>query len=118
MHEANLGAVNYHKAVLEEATPEDREQRQHHSQRDSGERTQRRNHSQRVSGEKKEGSNTGTMTARRACPTAGENQKNQKSIANSRQDKTIANSREDKSKAKSRRKEYRRFGGRRKRLKV
>ena len=32
--EANLGAVNYHKVVLEEATPEDdREQRQNHSQK-------------------------------------------------------------------------------------
>ena len=61
MQEANLGGVNYHKVVLEEATPEDREQRQHHSPR--------------LSGEKKEGSNTGTMTARRAYPTAGENQK-------------------------------------------
>ena len=29
--EANFGAVNYHK-VVEEATPEDREQRQYHSQ--------------------------------------------------------------------------------------
>ena len=31
--EANLGAVNYHKGVLEEATEEDREQRQNHSQK-------------------------------------------------------------------------------------
>ena len=31
--EANLGAVNYHKVVLEEATPEDREQRQNHRQK-------------------------------------------------------------------------------------
>ena len=30
--EANLEALNYHNAVLEEATPEDREQRQNHSQ--------------------------------------------------------------------------------------
>ena len=97
MPEANVGAVNYHKVVLEEATPEDREQRQNHSQRASAERKQRRNHRPRVSGEKKEGSNTGTMTARRACPTAGENQKVRKSIANSRQDKSTANSRQDKS---------------------
>ena len=31
--EAKLEAGNYHKVVLEEATPEDREQRQHHSQK-------------------------------------------------------------------------------------
>ena len=31
--EANLKAVNYHKVVLEVATPEDREQRQNHSQK-------------------------------------------------------------------------------------
>ena len=33
VQEANLGAVNYHKVEPEEATPEDREQRQHHSQK-------------------------------------------------------------------------------------
>ena len=33
VHEANLGAVNYQKVELEEATPEDREQRQHHCQK-------------------------------------------------------------------------------------
>ena len=33
VHEANFGAVNCHKAELEEATPEDKEQRQHHSQK-------------------------------------------------------------------------------------
>ena len=31
--EANLGAANYHREELEEATPEDREQRQYHSQK-------------------------------------------------------------------------------------
>ena len=31
--EVNLGTVNYHKVVLEEATPEDRELRQKHSQK-------------------------------------------------------------------------------------
>ena len=31
--DTNLGAVNDHKLVLEEATPEDREQRQNHSQK-------------------------------------------------------------------------------------
>ena len=49
-------------------------------------------------GKKKKGSNTGTRTARRAYPTAGENQKNRKSIANSRQDMSIANSRQTRAK--------------------
>ena len=38
VHEANFGAVNNHKVVLEEATPKDREQRQNHSHRASGEK--------------------------------------------------------------------------------
>ena len=33
MLEANFGSVSHHKVVLEEATPEDREQRQNHSQK-------------------------------------------------------------------------------------
>ena len=65
-----LSAIVGVTVVLEEATPEDREQRQAHSPRASGERRQRRNHSRRVSGDEKEGSNTGTMTWRRAYPTA------------------------------------------------
>ena len=31
--EANLGAVNYHKVVLEEAAPREREQEQNHRQK-------------------------------------------------------------------------------------
>ena len=42
VHEANLGAVNYHKVELEEATPEDRGQRQHPSQKPVMKRSQRK----------------------------------------------------------------------------
>ena len=45
--EANLGAVSYHKVVLEEATPDDREQRQNQSREEPVvKRCQRKSQSQ------------------------------------------------------------------------
>ena len=86
---ADRGAVNYHKVVLEEATPEDRKERQEPQLEEPVVKRRPRKRQSQIAEKEHRGEELGRrraevhsqQQAKRAQPTAGENQKNRQSSA-------------------------------------